>query len=459
MKKIYKLFLFASVVISSLTGCSDDEPFITAGPNDTPRFLAPSSIEGNVQTSESMKRDETFTMDVVVTPANYTTIEWLSDGQVLGTGTSFTKQFEAGDYELTILATTQAGKQAFRKVKLSVSALDGDPQIKSKAKNRWLNPGMPFTIEGSNLAGARKLVFTPVVEEAISRAASADGSIEVDCEPAVDGNSITVTLPADMEKGTYRISVVNEQAVRFGCGLVTVSDEEYQEGDLQEVVLWEGNQAIEWNADLCKITAEQMASIPVGTEIKVYYTTPEAEYHAMRITSPQWGETPEDDYVTQFDLTAETPNPFIFVYDERCKALLEERGAICLVGFGYTVQKVACDVQVGENTLWEDSPVTIEWNADLCKLTTEQMSAVPVGATIKVYFELFDAEYHAMRITSPQWGETPEDDFVTQFDLTAETPNPYEFTFDQHCKSLVDERGAMCIVGFGYKVNKITYVK
>ena len=32
-----------------------------------------------------------------------------------------------------------------------------------------------------------------------------------------------------------------------------------------------------------------------------------------------------------------------------------------------------------------------------------------------------------------------------------------EFIYDQHCKALVDERGAMCLVGFGYRVSKIAY--
>lgn len=260
-----------------------------------------------------------------------------------------------------------------------------------------------------------------------------------------------------MPKGIYRVSAVNDKAERFGCGMVTVTDEEWVDPDIVEVALWEGDQAIDWNADLCKITAEQMADVPVGTEIKVYYTTPEAEYHAMRITTPWWGDNPEDNLVGQFDITAETPNPFIFVYDEHCKALVEERGAMCLVGFGYNVQKVAYDKMVGATVLWEGDPVTIDWNADLCKLTAEEMADVPVGATISIYYDTPEAEYHAMRITTPWWGDNPEDNLVAQFDLTEETPNPFEFTYDQHCKALVDERGAMSLVGFGYRVSKITF--
>lgn len=447
-----------ATLMLSLASCTNDDPFITAGADDTPRFLSPSSIEGSAVTSVNQSREEVFSMEVVVTPANYVTIQWICDGHVLGTGTSFSKQFEAGDYDLIIKATTQGGKVTMRTVKLSVGALADDPKIDNKEKNRWLNPGLPLTITGANLTGVKSLVFTPVKEEAATRAEAAeDGSVQLPCEVAEDGKSVTVTLPAGMANGSYRVSAVNDKEERFGLGLVTVTDEEYVEGDVVEVALWEGDQTADWNADLVKITAEQMADVPVGTEIKVYFTIVEAEYHAMRITSPWWGDTPADDYVTQFDITDDTPRPFTFVYDERCKALIEERGAICLVGFGYAVQKVAYDQKVSETVLWEDGPVTIDWNADLCKVTSEQMADVPVGATIYIYYDMPEAEYHAMRIMTPWWGDNPEDNLVNQFDLTTETPNPFEFTYDQRCKALVDERGAMCVVGFGYRVSKITY--
>ena len=164
---VYMLTILPLVGVGGglLTSCADQDPFITAGPDDTPRFLAPSSIEGNVQTSVSQTREETFSMDIVVTPAKYTTIEWIADGHVYGTGASFSKQFEAGNYDLTIKATTQAGKVAFRIVKLSVSALADDPSFNNKEKNRWLNPGQPLTIEGKNLTGVSSLIFTPVIEE------------------------------------------------------------------------------------------------------------------------------------------------------------------------------------------------------------------------------------------------------------------------------------------------------
>jgi hypothetical protein len=64
--------------------------------------------------------------------------------------------------------------------------------------------------------------------------------------------------------------------------------------------------------------------------------------------------------------------------------------------------------------------------------------------------------YHAMRITTNQWGDNPEDQVVAQFDLTGETPNPFEFTYTAANKEIVDSRGGMLIVGYGYKLTKVT---
>jgi hypothetical protein len=87
------------------------------------------------------------------------------------------------------------------------------------------------------------------------------------------------------------------------------------------------------------------------------------------------------------------------------------------------------------------------------------MAAVPVGAKINIYYEMIDADYHCLRITTPWWGDNPEDQVVPQFDLTDETPKPYSFTYTEDNKAIVDAREGMLIVGFGYKLTRVTYEK
>jgi hypothetical protein len=78
-----------------------------------------------------------------------------------------------------------------------------------------------------------------------------------------------------------------------------------------------------------------------------------------------------------------------------------------------------------------------------------------------VYYQMVDMAdgYHAMRITTPWWGDNAEDQVVAQFDLTADTPNPFDFTYTEANKAIVDERGGMLLVGYGYRLTKVTFTK
>jgi hypothetical protein len=94
-------------------------------------------------------------------------------------------------------------------------------------------------------------------------------------------------------------------------------------------------------------------------------------------------------------------------------------------------------------------------------VSAADMANVPVGATIRLVYEMADMPdgYHALRITTPWWGDNAEDQIVAQFDLTADTANPYNFTYTEANKAIVDERGGMLLVGYGYKFTKVTFSK
>lgn len=94
-------------------------------------------------------------------------------------------------------------------------------------------------------------------------------------------------------------------------------------------------------------------------------------------------------------------------------------------------------------------------------VSAADMANVPVGATIRLVYEMADMPdgYHALRITTPWWGDNAENQIVAQFDLTADTANPYDFTYTEANKAIVDERGGMLLVGYGYKLTKVTFSK
>ena len=109
------------------------------------------------------------------------------------------------------------------------------------------------------------------------------------------------------------------------------------------------------------------------------------------------------------------------------------------------------DPGIKETVLWEGS-VDINWGDANVFLSPEQMADVPVGATIRLVYEVPDAEYHALRITNQDWTS----DIVPQVDGFESQPNPYEFTYTADHKAIADAKG-MLITGFGYKLTKVTF--
>ena len=94
------------------------------------------------------------------------------------------------------------------------------------------------------------------------------------------------------------LSIEDATGMRYGCGIFTMSSEAYVDPGIKETTLWEGSVEI------------------------------------------NWGDNAEDQVVAQFDLTEETPNPFEFTYTEANKTIVDERGGMLIVGYGYRLTKV-----------------------------------------------------------------------------------------------------------------------
>ena len=104
---------------------------------------------------------------------------------------------------------------------------------------------------------------------------------------------------------------------------------------------------------------------------------------------------------------------------------------------------------VEPHALW-NGPHDLAWDESI-KVSKDEMASVPAGATIMLFFEtLEEQEYYAMRITTPWWG----DDLLPQMDVK-ELGSPFSFTYDDHCKALVEQTGAFIVVGNGLKIKQI----
>ena len=228
-----KFWIYLAALAVSFTACQSNEPFDTQDENDAPLILKPYSEALTGSFIYWLTDENTPLVDsVVVTPSNYTTVNWYVNGVLVHTGTKINQTFPQGTHDLLIEAVTTKGKRTTR------------------------------------------------------------------------------------------------------TGLIMVKPH----------VLWEGPHNIAWDESI-KVSKAQMADVPAGARIIVFFSALESqEYYAMRVTTPWWGDNPEkDDLVPQMNEIKDMPSPFIFTYDEHCKALVDERGAFMVVGNGFKINNIITD--------------------------------------------------------------------------------------------------------------------
>jgi hypothetical protein len=234
---------------------------------------------------------------------------------------------------------------------------------------------------------------------------------------AVD-NQLEFTVP-DLESGAYFVRLKNASGKRYGADMIQVHT---------TPVILDGYKTFTpgnpWT--LTGLLLENVKSIQLGdttitevtaTETSVTFTAPSFELGAYKLSMQNEDGSAVMFYTSEGEVTQVTTNATF------------------------------------ETTLWT-GPVTIDWNADLVKVEASTMAQVPVGATVFIYFEIPDAEYHALRVTTPWWDGY---DLVPQINGFESYSSPFSFTYTDGCKGNVDLCGAMSVVGFGVTVLKITY--
>ena len=407
-KNILLLITLAAATI--LTGCQPEAPFDTQSPNDAPIILTPYNESGTGTFTYNLINPDTPLFDsVTVTPSAYTTINWYLDQYLVYTGTKIDMCFPAGTYALTIEAVTDAGLRTERTGTVTVHPYDYDPYSAAPAAGRHLAPGKETQIDGQNLSKAKNViiandVYGNEVVHTITPTYQEDGFLKFILPQTEDGNYFLLLQDADGKKyGADNIDVHNGAVALAGFAEMPAGS------------TWV----------ITGINLQEVAKVQVGD---------------IEITDLQVTET-------SVTLTA----PALEVGEYTLSMFNEDGSAVLFVTNEGTVEQVKTVVP-NETTIWT-GPVTIDWNADLVKVDAGVMAAVPVGATIYVYFEVPAAEYHAMRVTTPWW----DVDLLPQVDGMENQPNPYSFTYTAEGKEAVDRTGAMSVVGFGLTVTKITF--
>ena len=436
LKYITACFVCCGMSVAITSCSSDKDPFFSANEDDMPRIIntdLPEGKGGEPAALPSIERTTNFTCEVIVTPAHYTTVTWFIDDEQVGEGTKIDVPVLAGDHLVRVVATTTKGLSTYRLLTLNVRPAADDPELATDGRSRWLTIGTTKTIDCAKVKNNVTKVFIGKTEA--SNVSYANGQL-------------TFVVPS-MEEGEYPVSI-EADGMRYGCGVFTVSTEDYVDPGIKETVIWEGATEINWGDSNVFLSAEELANVPVGATVRLVYEMMEGmEYYAMRITNNDW----TSDIVPQFDLNG-VDSPYEFEYTADGKAIADEKGML-ITGFGYKLTKVVIveGVAPAETTLWEGG-VEINWGDANVFLSAEEMANVPVGAIVHLTYELMEGmEYYAMRITNNDWSS----DIVPQFDLNG-VDSPYEFEYTADGKAIADEKG-MLITGFGYKLTKVTYSK
>ncbi len=200
-------------------------------------------------------------------------------------------------------------------------------------------------LEGyNNLEPGKQVVVTGVKLQDV---ASVTLDETVITELTVTATSVAFVVPA-LEVGEHTLSMKNADGsdVLFSTAHGTVTQVKISISP--ESTLWSGAVALQWDADRVKVTADQMAQVPVGASISIYFEKlPDGDanmyegaeykqYYALRITTPWWDGY---DLVGQMDMN-EAPSPYTFTYTDERKATVETCGAMSLVGWGLQINKI-----------------------------------------------------------------------------------------------------------------------
>ena len=407
-KNISLLIALAAATI--LTSCQPEAPFDTQSPDDAPIILTPYNESGTGTFTYDLLNPDTPLYDsVTVTPSKYTTVNWYLDQELVYTGVRMDMCFLAGTYALTIEAVTDAGLRTERTGTVTVHPYDYDPYSTAPAAGRHLAPGVETTIEGQNLSKAKAVIISTDIY-----------GLEVvhTITPTYQEDGFLKFVMPDTEDGVYFLRLQDANGKIFGADNIHVHNGAVALAGFQEMPA--GSAWVITGVNLQHVVKVKVNDIEI-TDLQV-----------------------TDNSVTLIAPSVEVGEYALSIFNEDGSAVLfiTDEGA---------VEQVKTVVP-SETTIWT-GPVTIDWNADLVKVDASAMAAVPVGATIFVYYDVPAAEYHAMRVTTPWW----DYDFLPQVDGMEAQPNPYSFVYEAAGKEAVERTGAMSVVGFGLTITKITF--
>lgn len=411
MKKIYKIMSLA-LAVTAFAACTEKETFSTASGDDYPRIIDPvfpDWTDGVKPVVANISRDADFSMTLTVTPADYCTVRWYLDGEIVGEGKEIELGLMAGTYDFKVEVSTEAGYSTSREGLVQVNPLDGDPWADKISFERITAPGAAAVLYGNNLEKVSRIVI---------------GSHTV-TEPTLIEGGLSYTVPADLEDGTYRIILVDTEGNEFGGDLLTVSS---------DVLITSGagrtGAGKEWV--MTGINMNKIASLTIGnqkvtefssrTPTEIVLTCPELEVGEYILT----GTASDGSAVMFYSESGNTTETTVIL------------SSLTVLWEGH--HYVSWDLP-------DDNP-----NKKFDLIKKDVFATIKAGSVLSIHYSLEpDAEYHQIQTDTAWWTELPG---TAKTDLTED--GIHAITLTREALDLIQAQDGFICVGHGYYVDMVT---
>ena len=395
-----------ALAVTAFAACAEKEPFSTASDGDYPRIIDPvfpDWTDGVKPVVANISRDADFSMTLTVTPADYCTVRWYLDGEIVGEGKEIELGLMAGTYDFKVEVSTEAGYSTSREGLVQVNPLDGDPWADKISFERITAPGAAAVLYGNNLEKVSRIVI---------------GSHTVTKPTLIEGG-LSYTVPAEVKDGTYRLILVDASGNEFGGDLLTVTSEPMVTSGADRI-----SKSKDWT--MTGVNMDKIASITLGGRTVSEFKTQTATGIVMECPDLKAGE---------YTLTGKALDGSAVLFHTEAGITEEMKSTVSL-----------------ETTLWSGHFLVDNWSVNFTGVTKDQFADIEAGSVLRVYYSLNTAaEYHQIRTTTTWWNDLPG---TAQTDLTAD--GVFTVTLTQEALDMIQTQDGFICVGHGYYVNMVT---
>ena len=395
-----------ALAVTAFAACTEKETFSTASGDDYPRIIDPvfpDWTDGVKPVVANISRDADFSMTLTVTPADYCSIVWYLDGDIVAEGNTIDMNLMAGTYDFKVTVSTEAGYTTFREGIVQVNPLEGDPWADKISFERITAPGAAAVLYGNNLEKVSRIVI---------------GSHTVTELTLIEGE-LSYTVPAEVKDGTYRLILVDASGNEFGGDLLTVTSEPMVTSGADRI-----SKSKDWT--MTGVNMDKIASITLGGRTVSEFKTQTATGIVMECPDLKAGE---------YTLTGKALDGSAVLFHTEAGITEEMKSTVSL-----------------ETTLWSGHFLVDNWSVNFTEVTKDQFADIEAGSVLRVYYSLNTAaEYHQIRTTTTWWNDLPG---TAQTDLTAD--GVFTVTLTQEALDMIQTQDGFICVGHGYYVDMVT---